>query len=137
MLYEKFMLMDRLQASSETEQFICRFPVTHARLEGKSQCTCSTCVCREKLAPDRKNCEELHYNVLQKMRHWTLYRAVFWSASLKIELLEVKVTIEFHSHCHKNLICAQCVNCSGRVVTINVVILTSKFSIVVSGSKYM
>jgi hypothetical protein len=51
-------------------------------------------------------------------------------------LLEVKVTIEFHRQCHKNLISAQCVNCSGSVVTINVAILTSKFPIVVSGSKY-
>jgi hypothetical protein len=34
------------------------------------------------------------------------------------------VTIEFH----KNRICAQCVNCSGRVVAINVVISDLKVS---------
>jgi hypothetical protein len=66
MPYEKFMLKVRLQASSEREQFIYIIPVTHARLEGKSQCTCSV-MCREKLTLDQKNCEEMHYNVLQKM----------------------------------------------------------------------
>jgi hypothetical protein len=115
------------------EQFIYRIPVTYARLEGISQCVC---VCRQKQAPYWENCEAVHYNVPQKMQRWTSYRSVFWSVSLKTELLEVKVTIEFHRHCHKNLISAQCVNCSRRVVTINVVILTSKFPTVVSGSKY-
>jgi hypothetical protein len=68
------------------------------------------------------------------MQCWTLYRAVFLNVSLKTELLTVKVTIEFHRQCNKTLISAQCVNCSGRVVTVNVVILTSNFQIVVSGS---
>jgi hypothetical protein len=69
-----------------------------------------------------------------KMWHWTLYRAVFWSLSLKTELLGVKVTIQ--RQCRKNLIFAQCVNWRGCVVTINFVILDSNFPIVVSGSKY-
>jgi hypothetical protein len=51
------------------------------------------CVCREKQAPGWKNYEEMRYNVLQKMRRWTLYRAAFRSVSLKTELLEVEVTI--------------------------------------------
>jgi hypothetical protein len=81
-------------------------------------------VCRKRQAPDQENCDEIHYNILQKM--WrTLYRAVFWSLSLKTELLGVKVTINFHRQCHKNLISVQCVNCSGCVVTINFVILAS------------
>jgi hypothetical protein len=66
MPYEKFMLEVRLQANSEREQFIYRIPVTHARLEGKSHCAYSV-MCREKLAPDRKSCEEMHFNVLQKI----------------------------------------------------------------------
>jgi hypothetical protein len=96
----------------------------------------SVCVRRQKQAPDWENCEAVHYNVPQKMQRWTLYRSVFYSVSLKTELLEVKVTISFHRQCHKNVISAQCVNCSGLVVTINIVILTSKFPTVVSGSKY-
>jgi hypothetical protein len=106
------------------EQFIYRIPVTHVWLEGKSQCVC---LCSEKEAPDRESCEAMHYNVLQKMWCWILYGAVFRSVSLQTELLELKVTTEFQRQCHKNLLSAQCVNCSGRVVTINVVILTSKF----------
>jgi hypothetical protein len=93
-------------------------------------------LCMQKESSKLENCEEMHYNVHQKMLHWALYRAVFCSVSLKTELLGVKVTIEFQRQCHKNLIFAQGVNCSGRVVTVNVVILTSKFPIVVSGSKY-
>jgi hypothetical protein len=121
------------QDSSEREHFIFRIPVTHARLEGKSQCACSMCVQRETSV----RLEKLWRNaLLQKIQCCTFYGAGFLSVSLKTELLEVKVTIEFHSQCHKNLISAQCVNCSGRVVTINVMILTSKFPIVVSGSKY-
>jgi hypothetical protein len=87
--------------------------VTHATLEGKYQCVCVCAV------PGRENCEAMDYSV-----------------SVKTELLEVKVTIEFHRQCHKNLISARCVSCSGRVATINVMVLTSKFLIVVSGSKY-
>jgi hypothetical protein len=67
-----------------------RIPVTHARLEGKSQCSCRMSAERSKRQTGE--IEEMHYNVLQKMRSWTLYRAVFRNVSLKIELLRVKVT---------------------------------------------
>jgi hypothetical protein len=36
------------------EQFIYRIPVTHARLEGKFQCTCSVCVQRETITRPEK-----------------------------------------------------------------------------------
>jgi hypothetical protein len=96
-----------------------------------------SCVCREKQAPDRENSKEIHYNVLPKMQCGTLYRAVFLSVPHKTELLGVKVTIDFQGQCRKNLISVQCVNCSGRLVTINFVISTSEFELVVSDSKYM
>jgi hypothetical protein len=38
------------------------------------------------------------------------------------------VTIEFHRQGHKNLISAQCVNCSGHVVTTNDVIFNPRIS---------
>ena len=49
-----------------TDHFLYRNPGTHAKLEGKSQHLCR--VCRQNQAPDRENCEEMHYNVLPKMR---------------------------------------------------------------------
>ena len=52
------------------DHFLYRIPVSHVRLEGKSQCSCH-------VSADQKNCEEMHYNVLHKMRCWTLYGAVF------------------------------------------------------------
>jgi hypothetical protein len=66
----------------------------------------------------------------------TLRWAVFWIELHKNELLEVKVTTEFQRQRCKNLISAQCVNCSGRLVTTNFEITASKFPIVVTGSKY-
>jgi hypothetical protein len=119
-----------LSDSRKRTVYIYIIPVTHVTLEGKSQCVC---VCA---APYRENCEAMHYNVLQQTRCWTLCRAVFWTVSLKTELLGVKLTTKFHRQCHKTLISAQCVNCSGCVVTINVMIPTSKFPVVVSRSKY-
>jgi hypothetical protein len=56
MPYEKLKLKVRLSG-----QFIYRIPVTHARLEGKSQCTCSMCVQRETNARP----EKLQRNALQ------------------------------------------------------------------------
>jgi hypothetical protein len=50
------------------ERFIYRIPVTQARLEGKSQHSRRVCAEKSK-APNRKNCEEMHYNILQKMQH--------------------------------------------------------------------
>jgi aminoglycoside phosphotransferase family enzyme len=91
-------------------------------------------VYRQKQAPEQKNCEEMHHNVSQKMC-WTLYRAVFLNVSLKSELLGVKVTTEFHRQCHKNLSLRN-VKIVVDVDVINVMILTSKFQIVVSGSKF-
>jgi hypothetical protein len=49
----KFMLKVRLTGRPaiklvEREQFIYRIPVTHARLEGKSQCECSARTCAER-----------------------------------------------------------------------------------------
>jgi hypothetical protein len=89
----------QIQLKVKTNRPAERIPVTHAKLEGKSECACSmcecVCVCIEKQVPDQKICEEKHYNVQQKMQHWTLYREVFWSVPLKTELLEVKVTTEF------------------------------------------
>jgi hypothetical protein len=55
-----------------TDHFLYRIPVTHAKPEGKTQCSG-----RKRPAPDRENCDEIHYNILQKMWRWTLYRAVF------------------------------------------------------------
>jgi hypothetical protein len=94
------------------------------------------CMCREKQAPDRENGKEIHYDVLSKMRCGTLYRPVFSSVPHKTELLGVKETIDLQGQCRKNLISVQCVNCSGRLVTINFVISTSEFELVVSDSKY-
>jgi hypothetical protein len=74
-------------------------------------------------------------NVLPKMLCRTLHWAVFWVELHKNELLEVKVTIEFQRQCGKNLISAQCVNCSGHLVTTNFEITASKFPIVVSSTK--
>ena len=59
----------------ERDHFLYRIPVTHAKLEGKSQRSCRVCV--EKQAPDREKCEEVHYNVLPKVRCKTLHRAMF------------------------------------------------------------
>jgi hypothetical protein len=58
-------------------------------------------VCKEKQAPDRENCETLHYNVLLKMRCRTLYRALFSSILHKSELLGVKITVNFQRQCCK------------------------------------
>jgi hypothetical protein len=48
------------------ENFLYRIPVTHAKLEGKSQHSCYVCAERN-LAPDRENCEAVLNNVLPKM----------------------------------------------------------------------
>lgn len=88
------------------------------------------CVRRDKASADRENCEEMHYNVLPKMRCRTLY----W-ASHKTELLGVIVTIDFQWQYLKNLISVRYVNCIGRQVTINFKIPASKFQLVVSDSK--
>jgi hypothetical protein len=53
------------------DHFLYRNPATHAKLEGKSQHLCHAC--RQKQAPDRENCEEMHYTVLPKMRCRTIY----------------------------------------------------------------
>jgi hypothetical protein len=45
-----------------TDHFLYRIPVTHAKPEGKTQR-----LGRKKQAPDRENCDKIHYNVLQKM----------------------------------------------------------------------
>jgi hypothetical protein len=52
-----------------TNHFLYRIPVTHAMPDGKTQRSC-----RKRQAPDRDNCDEIHYNVLWRL---TLYRAVF------------------------------------------------------------
>jgi hypothetical protein len=63
--------------------------------------------------------------------------AVFISVSLKTQILEIKVTTEFHRQCRKKLISVQHVNCSGSVVTVNFVISTSNFPLALSDSTYM
>jgi hypothetical protein len=108
---------------------IYSIPATNVKLAGKSQH--SFLVSAEKDASDRESCEDMYYNILLKMLRRTLRWAVF-----SIELLEVKVTIDFYRQCHKNLTSAQCVNCSGCLVTTNFEIPASKFPFVVSGSKY-
>jgi hypothetical protein len=45
-----------------TDHFLYRIPATQAKLEGKTQRSC-----RKRQAPDGENCDEIHYNVLQKM----------------------------------------------------------------------
>jgi hypothetical protein len=45
-----------------TDHFLYRIPLTHAKPEGKTQCSC-----RNRQASDRENCDKIHYNVLQKM----------------------------------------------------------------------
>jgi hypothetical protein len=45
-----------------TDHFLYRIPATHARPEGKTQRSC-----RKRQAPDWENCDEIHYNALQKM----------------------------------------------------------------------
>jgi hypothetical protein len=45
-----------------TDHFLYRIPATHAKPEGKIQWSC-----RKRQAPDRENCDEIHYQVLQKM----------------------------------------------------------------------
>jgi hypothetical protein len=50
-------------------------PVTHAKLEGKSQL--SFLVSAEKQVPYQKNCEAMHHNVVPKMGCRTLHREVF------------------------------------------------------------
>jgi hypothetical protein len=72
----------------ETDHFLYGIPATHAKAEGKTQRSC-----RKRHAPDQENSDEIHYNVLQKIWHWILYRAVFWNLTLKTELLGMKVTI--------------------------------------------
>jgi hypothetical protein len=44
------------------DHFLYRIPATCAMLEGKSQCSCHVCAERR-----LEKCEELRYNVLQKM----------------------------------------------------------------------
>jgi hypothetical protein len=63
--------------------------------------------------------------------------AVFISVSLKTQLLGIKVATEFHRQCRKKLISVQRVNCSGNVVTVTFMILTSNFPLAVSDSTYM
>jgi hypothetical protein len=65
-----------------TDHSIYRIPVTHAKLEGKSQRSCS--VSAEKQVPDQENCEEMHYNVLPKMRCRTLHTAAFEGGHAKL-----------------------------------------------------
>jgi maltodextrin utilization protein YvdJ len=45
-----------------TDHFLYGIPATQATLKGKTQHSC-----RKRQAPDRENCDEIHYNVLQKM----------------------------------------------------------------------
>jgi len=45
-----------------TDHFLYRIPVTHCKLDGKSQSSC-----RVSAERDRENCGEIRYNVLQKM----------------------------------------------------------------------
>jgi hypothetical protein len=71
---------------------------------------------------------------MPKMLCRTLRWVVFLIESYKNELLEVKVTIDFQRQRRKNLISAQCVNCSEHLVITNFEILASKFPIAVSGS---
>jgi hypothetical protein len=113
---------------------IYSIPVTDVKLAGISQHP--FLISAEKDALDRESCEEMYYNILPKMLCRTLRWAVFSIELHKNELLEVKVTTDFYRQCHKNLISAQCVNCSGCLVTTNFEILASKVPIVVSGSKY-
>jgi hypothetical protein len=76
------------------------------------------------LSVQRRTCQTVkavktYYNVLPKMLCRTLHWAGFLIELHKNKLLEVKVTIEFQrQHC-KNLISAQCINCSGHLVKTN------------------
>jgi hypothetical protein len=74
-------------------------------------------VSAEKDAPYPESCEDIYYNIQPKMLCRTLCWVAFWIELHKNELLEVKVTIDFYRQHHKNLISAQCVNCSGHLVT--------------------
>jgi hypothetical protein len=85
-------------------------PATNTKLEGKSQLT--FLVSADKQASDRENCEDMHNNVLQKMRDRIFRRAVFLSELHKNKLLRVKVTTDFQKQCRKKLISIQCVNFS-------------------------
>jgi hypothetical protein len=92
---------------------ISSIPATHAKLVGKSQY--SFLVSAEKEAPGWESCEDMYCNILPKM----LCRTLCWVVFL-IELLEVKVTIEFQSQHCKNLISALCVNSTGHILTTNI-----------------
>jgi hypothetical protein len=128
------------QTSSTAGRFLVRghsiysIPATNVKLAGKSQH--SYLVSAGKDASDRESCEDTYYSILPKMLCRTVRWAVFSIELHKNEVLEVKVTIDFYRQRRKNLISAQCVNCSGRLVTTSFEIPTSKFPIVVSGSKY-
>jgi hypothetical protein len=139
MPYEKFKLKVRLTGQANRlvgrEQFVHRIPVTHATLEGKSQHSCRLCAEKSKLQTG-KTVKKWTTTYCRKCDVGLCIGQCFEVYHSKLRLLGVNVTIEFHRQCHKNLVCAQCVNLSGRVVTVNVVILTSKFPIVLSGSKY-
>jgi hypothetical protein len=63
-------------SSSQTNRPAERIPVKHATLVGKSQCSHHISAERSK-HQNQKNCEEMHYNVLHKIRCWILYKAVF------------------------------------------------------------
>jgi hypothetical protein len=57
------------------DHFLYRIPATHATLEGKSQRSCRVCAERSKRYTWKT--EEMHNNVLLKMRCRTLCRAEF------------------------------------------------------------
>jgi hypothetical protein len=62
----------RLEARDHS---VHNIPETHAKLEGKFQLT--FLVSAEKQAPHPEKFEDMHYNLLQKIRCRTLRRAVF------------------------------------------------------------
>jgi hypothetical protein len=57
-----------------TDNFLCRIPATHAKMEGKCQRSC--CMYREKQAADPENCNKMHYNVLLKKRHCSVLKCI-------------------------------------------------------------
>jgi ribosomal protein S14 len=83
------------------DHFLYRIPVTHVKLEGKSQRSCRVCAERSKHQTGKT--EEMHNNVLAKMRCRTLCRAVFRSVSYQTELLGVTVTFIFSGSAAKTL----------------------------------
>jgi hypothetical protein len=95
----------RNSAQGQTNRPPERIPVTHATLVGKSQFSHRVRAEKSKRRTGKtaKKCTKMYCRKCDTGL-WTLYRAVFWSISLKTELMGVKVTTEFHRQCHKTLI---------------------------------